>query len=204
MIAFPPRSLASRALAAALTVVIAGLMWAGVVVPIKARHDANVEAIADGARLLSSLTGFIAAAQKQGTENSLADLDRYRGDFLNGAEDSIIVADLQTRLGSLIVAGGVELTSARAMPVKSRDGLDYLGLRLQLRGEMARIQQIMHAIETATPFLFIERAVFRVDERFAAGRERSEESISPISLELDLHGAKWPAPAPAGRAGTAP
>jgi hypothetical protein len=129
---------------------------------------------------------------------SAGDLDRYRGDFLAGPEDAIIIAELQTRLSSLIAARNAELSSARALPPKSRDGLEYLGLGLQIRAEMKSIQEVLQAIETGTPLLFVERADLRLDERgVAAARARNAESIAPMTLEIAVYGAKWPGLTPA-------
>jgi len=195
MSALQPRSMASRALALGLLGLLVAVLWMGAVDPIKRRYNGNEQAIMDSVRLLADFTAVIGQGRQAGSEISVSDLERYRGDFLAGSEDSIIVADLQTRLSSLMAARNAELSSARALPAKSRDGLEYLGLGLQIRAEMKSIQEILHAIETGAPMLFVERAVLRLDER-AAGRARSAESIAPMTLEIDVYGAKWPSVTP--------
>ena len=198
MIALSRRSLVSRALALSLPGLLAAVLWVGAVDPIKVRYSENDQAITDGLSLLAEFTSLIVEGRQANSETSARDLERYRGDFLAGSEDSIIVADLQTRLSSLITARNAELNSARALQPKSRDGLEYLGLGLQIRGEMRSIQEVLHAIETDTPSLFVERAALRLDERgIAAGRTRNAESIAPMTLEIDVYGAKWPSLTPA-------
>jgi hypothetical protein len=188
-----PRSMASRALALGLLGLLVAVIWMGAVDPIKRRYDENDQAITDGIRLLAGFKSVIAQGRQVGSERSASDLERYRGDFLAGPEDAIIVADLQTRLRSLITARNAELSSARALPPKSRDGLEYLGLALQIRAEMKSIQEVLHAIETGTPLLFVERADLRLDERgAAAARARNAESVAPMTLEIAVYGAKWP------------
>jgi general secretion pathway protein M len=185
--------MASRALALGLLGLLAAILWIGVVDPIKRRYDDNDQAITDGIHLLAGLKSVVAQGRQPGSEISASDLERYRGDFLAGPEDAIIVADLQTRLRSLITARNAELSSARALQPKSHDGLEYLGLALQIRAEMRSIQELLHAIETGRPLLFIERADLRLDERGAsAGRARNAESIAPMTLEISVYGAKWP------------
>jgi len=201
MSAPPLRSMASRALAVSLLALLAAVLWIGAVAPIKSRYDDNDQAITGGVRLLAGFTSVVVQGRRTGSEPGASDLERYRGDFLAGPEDAIIVADLQTRLSALIAARNAELSSARALPPKSRDGLDYLGLGLQIRAEMKSIQEVLHAIETGTPLLFVERADLRPDERgAAAGRARNQESVAPMMLEIAVYGAKWPslAPAPGG------
>ena len=57
---------------------------------------------------------------------------------------------------------------------------------------MKNVQEILHAIETSLPLLFIERAALRLDERMGGDRGRSAESVAPMSVEIDIYGAKWP------------
>jgi Type II secretion system (T2SS), protein M subtype b len=188
-----PRSLASRASALGLLGLLVAVIWMCAVDPIKRRYDENDQAITDGIRMLAGLKSVIVQGRQVGSERSASDLERYRSDFLAGPEDAIILADLQTRLRSLITAHNAELSSARALPPKSRDGLEYLGLGLQIRAEMKSVQEVLHAIETGGPLLFVERADLRLDERgAAAARARNVESIAPMTLEIAVFGAKWP------------
>jgi general secretion pathway protein M len=201
MITLSPGSIASRALALGLLGLLAALLWIGAVGPITSRYYENDQAIADRIRLLAGFKSAIAQGRQDGSDTGGSDLERYRGDFLAGPEDAIILADLQTRLRSLITARNAELSSARALPPKSRDSLEYLGLGLQIRAEMKSIQEVLHAIETGRPLLFVERTDLRLDERgAAAARARNAESIAPMTLEIAVYGAKWPsvAPAPGG------
>ena len=187
-----PRSIASRALA--LTLLVGGLamFWLFAIAPIKTWYDENDQAINDGIRAHSILKSVAAEGRQARPDLSPAGLERYRGDFLGGAEDPIIVAELQTRLSSLIAARAGELNSAQALQPKAKDGLDYLGLRLQFRAEMKSVQEILHAIETSAPLLFIERAALRLDERGGADRGKAADSVAPMSVEIDIYGAKWP------------
>jgi general secretion pathway protein M len=198
MIELKPHSMPSRALALGLPGLLAVVLWIGAVDPIKSRYYENDQAITDGVRLLAGLKSVIAQGGQGGSELTASDLERYRGDFLTGPEDAIILADLQTRLRSLITARNAELSSARALQAKSRDGLEYLGLALQIRAEMKSIQEVLHAIETGRPLLFVERADLRLDERgTAAALARNAESIAPMTLEIAVYGAKWPSLTPA-------
>src|SRR5215471_12670987 len=201
MSALQPHSITSRALALGALGLLAAVLWIEAIDPIKRQYDDNDQAITDRIRLLAGFTSVIARGHQAGPGISAIDFERHRGEFLAGPEDAIIVADLQTRLSALITAHNAELSSARALPAKSRDGLEYLGLGLQIRAEMKNIQEVLHAIETGTPLLFVERADLRLDERgAAAGRARNVESVAPMTLEIAVYGAKWPslAPAPGG------
>ena len=197
-------SMAGRALALGALGLLAAVLWIGAVGPIKRQYDDNNQAITDRIHLLAGFTSVIAQGRQARAEISAGDFDGYRGDFLTGPTDAIIIADLQTRLSALIAAHNAELSSARALPSKSRDNLEYLGLGLQIRAEMKSIQEILHAIEIGTPLLFVERADLRLDERRAtAVRANNAQSIAPMTLELAVYGAKWPGPTPVSGAAKA-
>lgn len=197
MNALTPRSLASRVAALALVAAVTAVVWLGAGAPLLDQYDDNAEAITGGLRQLGQFRSVIAQSRQAGVENRAGDLERYRGDFLDGPEDAIIVADLQTRLSAVIATRNGEVSSARALTPKNRDGLDYLGLGLQIRAEMKDIQDVLYAIETGTPLLFVERADLRLDERgTAAGRARNSESVAPMVLEVSVYGAKWPGSKP--------
>ena len=193
------RSPASRVLALTLLAALIGLIWLGVIDPVRARYHENDEALANGAQLLARLRSTIVEGRRANAGDDVSRLDRYRSDFLAGAEDAIVVADLQTRLSALTAARRAEVASARALQPKSGDGLVYVGLRLTIRGEMQSLQQVLYAFETMTPLLFVERATLRLDSHAAGSRDHSVENLAPMTLEVDVYGAKWPGltPAPA-------
>jgi hypothetical protein len=68
----------------------------------------------------------------------------------------------------------------------------YLGLRLAIRGEIKSLHQVLHAVETASPLLFVDRLAMRLDDRGAGERNRGAESLAPMTADLDIYGAKWP------------
>jgi hypothetical protein len=191
------RSPASRALALTLLAAPISLIWLGVIDPIRSRYHENDEALANGAQQLARHRSAIAEGRQVSASNEASHLDRNRSDFLAGVEDAIIVADLQTRLSALTTARRADVTSARALQPKSAGGLTYLGLRLTIQGEMRSLQEVLYEFESTTPLLFVERAALRLDDRAGGRRDRGPESLAPMTLEVDVYGAKWPGLAPA-------
>ena len=181
-----PRSIASRALA--LTLLVGGLamFWLFAVAPIKTWYDDNDQAINDGIRAHSILKSVAAEGRQARPDLSPDSLERYRGDFLAGAEDPIIVAELQTRLSSRSRPARARLNSAQALQPKAKDGLDYLGLRLQFRAEMKSVQEILHAIETSTPLAF-HRARGPAARRTQRSRSRQRRRQRGTDERRDRH-----------------
>jgi hypothetical protein len=120
------------------------------------------------------------------------DSSKLIADFLTGNQDSIIVAELQSRLRALALASNVELNSANALPARTLDGLTYLGLRAVLRGQLEDIQRVLHSTEAGTPLLFVQRANLRVDTWPIKSADPSLDGAPAIVAELDIYGAKLP------------
>ena len=114
----------------------------------------------------------------------------YVADYLTGAQDPVIVAELQNRLRAMAIGYGVELASANALPTKTVDAHSYLGLRAVFRGHLKDIQRTLHTIETTSPLLFVERVVMRLDVR---PLDNGDPNGPPaLMAELDVYGVRAP------------
>jgi hypothetical protein len=186
------RALGSRTLALVLPVILIGMLYVAVVQPLQT-WQANLHSDLGDTRVSINR---LHATLKQSTAKGAADPKDQRlltTDFLQGTDEPLIIADLQTRLRAIVIGQNGELTSASTLPPRLVDKQAYLGLRLQLRATMAGTHTIISAIEGATPLLFIERAAMRMDERRDTGDEQPGE-LALMVVELDVYGAKWSAP----------
>ncbi len=114
-------------------------------------------------------------------------------DFLAGSQDPIIIADLQNRLRALAMSKSVELNSATALPAKQVDGNAYLGVRVNFRGQLPDIQKLVHAIETNSPLLFIDRVWIHTDGWALRSADPDADGAPAVVAEMDILGAKLPA-----------
>lgn len=111
-----------------------------------------------------------------------------KSSFLAGTEDALIVADLQTKLRALVVSHNSQLISARTLAPKRADSGNYLGLKLEIKGDIRDIHRIIYGIETSEPYLFIDKARLRPsDRRFG---EQDKLDATQFQAELDIYGAK--------------
>ena len=63
------------------------------------------------------------------------------GEFLAGANDGVVGADLQTRLKAITEAGDTKLQSVQSLPVTPNGLIKYVGARIELIGTLAAIQR---------------------------------------------------------------
>jgi general secretion pathway protein M len=183
-------SVVSRTAAVALLLILGLVAWASLV-PFWSSYLDNEERIAE---MRAALPRLRAIANYNGAMDATRDktaIGKYLGDFLAGRDDALMIAELQTRLRTLVVARASEFSSAQALPPRSLDGLTYLGVRMQLKGQLRDIQAILHTIETTAPFLFVERVQLRLEE------VRILPSVAQVAAprvlaDIEVFGAKWP------------
>jgi len=123
-----------------------------------AERDAE---IAQQRQLLARLTAMAAQAPAVRTLLDQAGSTKDRPEFLRGASQSVIAADLQSRLSRVVSAAGGQPRSVRSLPPKTVDGVTLVGAQVEFSGPLRAVQQTVHAVETSTPFLFIVGATIK-------------------------------------------
>jgi general secretion pathway protein M len=146
----------SRIAALGLLAAVLALLVLGVAMPIAQRFQALAQAIEDQ-RLQLDQYGAVAA---QGA--NLRTLEQQRqaefalNEFVPGDSDLAAQANLQTTLIGLAQASGVRVRSARKLPERERAPFKLVGMGLNLTTDIANVQKVLYAIETARPYLFVE------------------------------------------------
>ncbi len=164
-------------------------------------HVQNLSDEADSSRnTVTRLADAIKAISARASAGYTKQFDRLAADYLSGPQAPVILAALQNQLRTLALTRGVELNSANNLPARNEQHLEYLGLRVAFRGRLQEIQAILHEIETARPFLFVERAVLRVDSWPLKSADSGRNGAPAVIAELDVYGVRLPEP-PATTAG---
>jgi general secretion pathway protein M len=190
----------SRAFAVSLLLMLLSMPWLLIARPLRQTIADNDLKLQADAAALSRYKGIAAYASRLDQQAPLDDLVRSKPDFLTGEQDALILADLQSRLRSVIVGNSSELMSASVLPVRTVGALTVLGLKIQIRGQLADIQRIIHTIESNTPHLWIGQAQLGLEQRQIPGNAAPTSRQGRIlAAELNVFGAKWPEGAAVGR-----
>lgn len=181
----------SRILAVVLLIAAVAGVSGLIVTPIaKVISDADKK-IGSDIQLLARLKAIVAFSEVPSAKIQAVDAQQYRAEFLAGDQEAVVVADLQSRLRTLIVSHNSELMSAAPLPQRASGGLAVLGLKLQIRGQLADIQKIVHAMESGTPLLWVGRAQLGLEQRRMPGTPVGASLGRNIMAELDVFGAQW-------------
>jgi general secretion pathway protein M len=142
--------------------------------------------IAEQHALLGRLEGVAAreGAVQDLVRNTAAGIDS--GEFLTGANDGVVGADLQTRLKTITEAGGTKLQSVQSLPATQNGAIKYVGARIELIGTLAAIQRAIYAVESGKPYLFVTAAALKSSSQLA----RPDLAAEPMAdAQLDVFGA---------------
>ncbi len=80
---------------------------------------------------------------------------------LDGANDAIASANLQSRVEALATSLGVTLGSTEALPAVDRGGFRRIGLRIAVRGEYESLVRLFGAIDASVPPLVLDNLHIR-------------------------------------------
>ena len=109
----------------------------------------------------------------------LADLE---GLFVAAPTPSLAMAQLQQILQPVISKQQAQFLRATEIPPIEREGLGFTGLRLELAGTIESLVNVVEAIESTVPLLFINRAVFAADP--AGVRDPHHRPTVALTLEI--------------------
>ncbi len=113
----------------------------------------------------------------------------HRPEFLRGASEAIIQANLQTQLTAIAQAQGVDVLSIGNTPILIRGGTRFAGLQANLSGTNEGIHGTIYAIETSKPYLIIREAKMRSTLRSQKTRDGGQPKIA---LQIQFYGALPP------------
>lgn len=177
----PMRTLVTTLVLAAL---IGGSLW------LTARGRALDEEKAEAAALLQR----VRAASALSTAKTGADIGKVRetlrGDFLDGEQDAVVLADLQGRLSGLIEGQGCQLVSVSVLTAPEGSATNARGLKIQARGPFRGMHRVLRLIESGTPLLFITRADLRLEEMTTVPNTASAEPV--LFADFDVVGYRLP------------
>ncbi len=163
-------------------------LWVALIWPIQGFFAGRETQLSERRAVLARLQAI--AAQRSTVERLVTQLaaDGRRAEFLQGANDSVAAANLQTMLKGMVDPTGARLRSIGVVPAKPMDGMTLIDAQLEMTGTIRAIYQSVRSIETTKPFLFVVGAQLRPTQRAAVSPAFSR--VEPtIDAQLDVVGA---------------
>ena len=165
----------SKAAALAILVLVVAMVIGAIALPLwlfNRRYDTAVDDAAVRLELYSRIVGMRDGLQKKAAQVKLLEANHH---FLKSASPALVVAELQEQTRAIIDANGGKLSSIQTLPHKD-DGLyRQVSVALQLTAPLSAIKTMLHALESAHPYLFIDNFSIRPPHNVGARPEFATE-----------------------------
>lgn len=178
----------SRALAFALLLALIGGVYYGVVAPLLDRYASTEASIA---QLQDTLARYQRAAReltpRQAELAALKQRQSAQDGFLQGANDTLVAAQIQNRIKSLADSSHAELRSTQVLPAQDEGKLRRITVRGQISTTLPAALQVFYGLESAYPLLFLDN----VDLRARPIELRNRNAVGEpdlIDLQFDVYG----------------
>jgi len=173
-----------RWLAVGLLVAVVLIVSMIVIVPLVSKglelHDAKnslVVRLQQYERILAKKESVIASMAK------IKRLHDEHGYFNSQKTDALASAEMQEFIKKAIVDAGGQLSSTQALPVSNEGEFSRITVRVRMKGNSEVLREVLHKLETSTPFIIIDQ----LDIRPMRGkRNRTTRQIEP-SNELNVN-----------------
>ncbi len=184
----------SRLLAITLLVALAGAVHLLVIQPLQQRAADLEESITLSESLLERLTqqpGDPKALMRR--RDALAQEKPQPTGLLRGNNESIAGAFVQSFLTSTIEGRGGSVRSIQVLPVRPENDLRRVSARAQLRITAIGLRDLLHRIEGAQPYLFVDNLDIRSSQQ--PGSKQAAHEDVPLLVRFDIYGYMTAAPA---------
>jgi general secretion pathway protein M len=157
-------------------------------VPLRQSYAETDQKIAEARELLARYERLAAGRlELEAQVKELRDRQSTQGNYLTGGTDALAAADLQDRVNAIIAANNGTLRSIQVLPAEDEGGYRRVAMRLQVTATTSALFNIVYALESETPLLFIDN--FDVQAR----RKRNVNTDQPqqetiLTIGLDLFG----------------
>ncbi|WP_315716358.1 MULTISPECIES: type II secretion system protein GspM [unclassified Bradyrhizobium] len=178
-------ALGRRSLFIVVNLALLALLFWGFVAPIAAMFAEREARIQQQQALLARLSAIAAQASAIEGLASETESQLQNGEFLTGANENVIAADLQTKLKTIMGNAGAQSRAIQSLPGRTVDQIKYSGARIDLSGPLPAVMRAVHAVESARPYLFIANAVLKSAPAMRPGT--AEEPV--LQAQLDIYGA---------------
>lgn len=177
-----------RALAVAILIGLIGGVYYGVVRPLLDNYNdrrASIEQLQDNLARYQRAARDL--APRQAELAALKQRQSAQDGFLQGANDTLVAAQIQNRIKSLADATKGELRSTQVLPSQDEGKLRRITVRGQMSTSLAGALRVFHGLESASPLLFIDNVDMRA--RPAQLRDRTAAvNTDVIDLQFDVYG----------------
>lgn len=176
----------SKFAALAILVLLLLLVASAIAMPLwllNRRYDTAVEEAATRLERYSRIVGMREGLQQKAAEIKALEATHH---FLKSASPALAAAELQEQAKRILDDNGGKLNSIQILPHKD-DGLyRQVSVSLQLTAPLSAVKAMLHALESAHPYLFVDNFSIRSTSMAPVRNESANEP--DLIVQFDLTG----------------
>ena len=188
---------ASRIVAVGLLLSLIAAAYSFCIAPVWHAYTANKEAIAEQEELLHRYQRLAADAADLSQRLALLRSKPMSGEgYLQGDNETLVSARLQSRIRDVIQAGGGRLTTTQVLAGVDDDGFRRIGVRVTMTADTLELQKVLHRLEGDRPYLFLDNV--DVSGEQSRGRDGRDDALT---ISFDAYGFMRAGAKPVGESG---
>jgi len=174
-----------RSLAVALLLAVPALFYAAVVAPLAAYRDGLNSEIAGLEDNLARYRTFAAERDRLAAELGEAEAAQPdAGLYLEAPSDALAAAGLQDLLNTIVEDNGGVLNSVRVLAGSQEGSYRRVAVEVLFESHTKSLRDILYAVETGKPFLFVQKLEVAHAMRFGAGSNADTATDLDVLLEV--------------------
>jgi general secretion pathway protein M len=176
----------SRVAALGILFLVGILVIAAVVVPmwlLNQRYGAAVDDASGRLERYSRVVGMREGLLQKAQEVKALETARH---FLKSASPALAASELQELVTVILEQNGGKLSSIQILPHKDDGPYRQISLSLQFNAQLSAVKAVLHALESARPYLFIDNMTIRVPNPLGQPKEFINDP--ELIVQFDLTG----------------
>lgn len=188
---------ASRLVAVGLLLALIGAVYSFCIAPIWRAYAENKETISEQQELLRRYQRLAADAADLSQRLTVLRSKPMSGEgYLQGDNETLVAARLQSRIRDVVQTSGGRLTSTQVLAGIDDDGFRRIGVRVTMTADTAELQKVLFRLEGDRPYLFLDNV--DVSGEQSRGRDGRD---SALTISFDAYGFMRADTKSAGEAG---
>lgn len=124
----------------------------------------------------------------RGQQRILDRLEATNGFFLTSDKPALASAELQKRVKQVIEQSGGTVVSSQMLGDKSRQGVDQVVLRVQMRCGVEELQKVFHTLEAQSPIVLLDNIMLGARPAGSVVPGRGKEGSQQLDVRFDVTG----------------
>ncbi len=181
-----------------LGLLVPGLLIAAIAIPWLAQVGRLADAIAENEEQLARYQRLIATLPGLRAElEQVNDNQDFKAFYFDAPTPALAGAEVQRKVQDLVTSARGRLISTQLLPEEKTEQPPRVRLRVQIQGSTETLLEILHQLEQARPFLFVEQVSVRSSarpdqpEQLVRGRPVRRAPLNEageLTVRLDIFG----------------